>query len=218
MENTVHTDSISVWTVFFMRFILKLGVICGIVYCLAFSAGLISDNAQLKSELIRMHIVANSDSPEDQAIKLQVRDAILEHLQPVMQKITDKEEACRYIRDNLQKLEQTVNQTLEALGENKTATVRLVKEEFGIRKYDTFSLPSGIYDALRVEIGEGEGQNWWCVAFPSLCVPATTDEFVDAAASSGFSDTLVRTVVEDEEYEIRFFFMDLLGRMENFFH
>ena len=201
-----------------MKFILKLGVICAIVYCLIFSTGLISDKAQLKNELIRMHIVANSDSPEDQAVKLQVRDAIVSYLQPVMQTITDKEEACRYIRENLQQLEEKANQVLKDLGENKTVTVSLLQEKFGIRKYDTFSLPSGIYDALRVQIGEGEGQNWWCVAFPTLCLPATTDEFSDAAVSSGFSDTLVKTVAEEEGYRIRFFFLDLLGRVENFFH
>lgn len=201
-----------------MRFILKLGVICAIVYALASSAGLIADKVQLKNELIRMHIIANSDTPEDQAVKLQVKDAIVAYLQPVMETITDKEAAGRYIQENLQKLEEIANQTLEKLGENKRAKASLVEEEFGIRKYDTFTLPSGIYDALRIEIGEAEGQNWWCVAFPSLCLPATTDGFADTAASSGFSDTLVNTVSETKGYEIRFFFLDLLGRMENFFH
>ena len=201
-----------------MRFILKLGVICAIVYALASSAGLIADKAQLKNELIRMHIVANSDSAEDQAVKLQVKDAIVAYLQPVMQKFTNKEEALSFIRENLQKLEQMANQVLKDLGEDTTATVRVTEEEFDSRKYDTFTLPSGIYDAIRVKIGDGEGQNWWCVAFPTLCLPATADEFADTAAASGFSDTLVKMVSEENGYEIRFFFLDLLGKMENFFH
>lgn len=201
-----------------MRFILKLGILFLIVYFLVFSTGLVSDKAQLKNELIRMHVVANSDSPEDQAVKLQVKDALVSYLQPVMTAAANKEEAFRYIRENLQQLEEKANQVLKDLGENKTATVSLVKEKFDVRKYDTFSLPSGIYDALRVQIGEGEGQNWWCVAFPTLCMPATSDEFADRAASSGFSDTLVRTVSKEEGYEIRFFFLDLIGKVENFFH
>ncbi len=201
-----------------MRFILKLSILSLIVYFFVFSTGLISDKAQLKNELIRMHIVANSDLPEDQAVKLQVKDALVSYLQPIMQSTGNKEEAFCYIRENLQQLEEKANQVLSNLGENKTATVRLVKEKFNVRKYDTFSLPSGIYDSLRVEIGDGEGQNWWCVAFPTLCMPATTDEFADQAASSGFSDTLIKTVSEEDGYEIRFFFLDFLGKVENFFH
>lgn len=201
-----------------MRFILKLGIICAIIYCVASSVGLIADKAQLKNELIRLHIVANSDSAEDQAVKLQVRDAIVAYLQPAVQKFTDKEEAYRYIRENLQNLEETANKVLKDLGENITATVSLTEEEFDVRKYDTFTLPSGIYDAIRIEIGAAEGKNWWCVAFPSLCLPATTDAFADTAAASGFSDSLVKTVSEPDGYEIRFFFLDLLGKVENFFH
>lgn len=201
-----------------MRFILRIGAFLVIVYCLVLCAGLISDKAQLKNELIRVHIVANSDSAEDQVVKLQVRDAIVSYLQPVLETITNKDEAYHYIQENLQRLEETANQILEDFGENITATVRLTQEEFGIREYDTFTLPSGVYDAIRVEIGAAEGQNWWCVAFPSFCLPATTDAFANTAVSAGFSDTLVKTVSEEGGYEIRFFFLDLLGRMENFFH
>lgn len=201
-----------------MRFILKLGILCAVVYFIASWTGLLADNAQLKNETIRLHIVANSDSAEDQQVKLQVKDAIVEYLQPVMKTITDKEEASQFIRENLQKLEQVANQALKAIGENKIATVSLTEEEFGVREYETFILPSGVYDALRVQIGDGAGKNWWCVAFPTLCLPATAEEFADTAAGSGFSDTLVKTVAEKEKYEIRFFFLDLLGRVENFFH
>ncbi len=201
-----------------MRIILRLCVICGIIYCIASFTGLMRDKVQLHDKVIRMHIVANSDSKEDQEVKLQVRDAILSYLQPVIEKFTDKEQAYQFVQDNLQKLEEVANLALRDLGEDKTATVSLTEEEFDIRKYDTFTLPSGCYDTLRVQIGEGEGKNWWCVTFPTLCLPSTTDAFADTAASSGFSDTLVETIAENEGYQIRFFFLDLLGRMENFFH
>lgn len=201
-----------------MRKILKLGIVCAAAYFLIACAGLMADKAQLKNELIRMHIVANSDSEKDQAVKLQVKDAIVSYLQPIMVKFTDKEEASQYIRDHLQKIEEIANGVLKELGENKTAAVTLTQEAFDIRKYETFSLPSGIYDALRVEIGAAEGKNWWCVAFPSLCTPAAGEEFADTAAASGFSDTLTKTVAEEDGYEIRFFFLDMLGRLEIFFH
>ncbi len=201
-----------------MKMILKFGLFCAFVYVLLFCAGLLSDKAQLSSELIRMHVVANSDSEEDQAVKLQVKDVLVSYLQPVMEKLTNKEEAYQYIQEHLQELEEVANGFLSELGENKTAAVSLTREEFGIRQYDTFSLPSGIYDSLRVVIGEGEGKNWWCVAFPALCMPATTNEFADAAVSSGFSDSLTNTLTDDGAYEIRFFFLDLLGKLEILFH
>lgn len=202
-----------------MRFILKIGIICAAVYFVASCSGLIADKAQLKNNLIRMHIVANSDSDEDQAVKLQVKDAVVSYLQPIMDKFTSKEEASQYIREHLQKIEEIANNVLKELGENKTVSVSLTQEAFGVRNYDTFSLPSGVYDALRVVIGEGEGKNWWCVAFPALCLPATEAEFSASAAASGFSDSLTKTIItENNGCEIRFYFLDLLGKVENFFH
>ena len=201
-----------------MRFILKLGIFCAVIYFFVFSTGLISDNAQLKNSLIRLHVVANSDSEEDQQIKLQVRDAVLAYLEPVMQAITSKEEAVQFIQENMQKIENIANEVLKSLGESQTANVSFLQEKFDIRNYETFSLPSGIYDALRIEIGEGEGENWWCVAFPTLCMPTTEADFEATAVSSGFSDTLVSTITEDRQYQIRFLFLDWIGRMENFFN
>ncbi len=200
-----------------MRKILKWGCIAAIAYFLIYSTGLLSDNAQLKNNLIRMHIVANSDSQEDQEVKLKVKDAIVSYLEPAMEKITNKEDAWQYISENLHNLEDKANQVLKDLGQKVTATVKLTREEFDKREYDTFSLPSGVYDSLRVQIGAGEGKNWWCVAFPTLCMPATTDEFSDTAVSSGFSDPLVNTLAEEKEYQVRFFFLDLIGKVEKIF-
>ena len=97
-----------------------------------------------------------------------------------------------------------------------TATVSLCLEEFATRVYDTFTLPAGLYESLRIVIGEGEGQNWWCVMFPSFCLPATSEGFEEVACGAGFSDTLTQTL--EGEYEIRFFFLDALGAVENFLH
>ena len=99
-----------------MRIIFRLGIICAIIYCFTLFTGIINDKTQLQDGVIRMHIVANSDSPEDQQVKLQVRDAILSYLQPVVQKFTNKEEAYQFIQENLQQLEDVVNQKLKELG------------------------------------------------------------------------------------------------------
>ena len=91
-------------------------------------------------------------------------------------------------------------------------------EEFATRYYDTFTLPAGIYEALRITIGEGEGQNWWCVVFPTLCVGATVEEFEETAHCAGFSDGLTGALTGEDGYEVRFFFLDALGKLENFLH
>ena len=95
------------------------------------------------------------------------------------------------------------------------AKVTLCKEVFDIRHYDTFSLPAGVYHSLRIIIGEGQGKNWWCVSFPSLCLPATTAGFSDTAVSAGFSAPLVKSLSGNENYEIHFFFLNQLGKLEN---
>ena len=200
-----------------MKTIRKLGLTCLCLTVLCVCTLLLKDKVHLRNDLIRLHVVANSDSEEDQAIKLQVRDSVVDYLYPAMQSLNNKEEAYRYIRDNLAQIEKTVNSKLDDLGVSDRAVVTLDQEQFSVRHYDTFSLPSGVYDALRVEIGDASGQNWWCVVFPSLCIPAAAPEFEDTAVSSGFDNGLVKTITRQNGYEIRFFLLDLIGKVENFF-
>ena len=93
------------------------------------------------------------------------------------------------------------------------AVVTLCRETFDIRKYDTFTLPAGVYESLRVVIGEGQGHNWWCVAFPTLCMSATTEDFEAAAQTAGMDENLSETLTGG--YQLRFFLLDALGRAEN---
>ena len=199
-----------------MKKLLKRVFVCFLLVCLVFTGALIADRQKLRSELIRLHVVAASDSEEDQAIKLRVRDAVLESLQEGLRDVTDIEAAKAYIRSQLPRLEAVANEVLAASGCGDVAAVKLQVEEFAARVYDTFTLPAGVYDALRITIGEGEGQNWWCVAFPSLCIGATTEEFEAVAAGAGFSDDLTGSLTG--EYEVRFYLLDLLGQLENFLH
>ena len=199
-----------------MKKLLRRIFICFLAVCFVYLGALIADREKLKSELVRLHVVAASDSAEDQAIKLQVRDAVLESLQASLNGVTDIGEAKAYIEANLPKIEAVANQVLAASGCGDVATVSLQIEEFAARVYDTFSLPAGLYDSLRITIGEGEGRNWWCVTFPTLCIPATTEGFEAVAAGAGFSDELTGTLTG--EYEVRFYLLDLLGQLENFLH
>lgn len=188
-----------------------------IALCACFAAcfwiwGLMGDRQTLNEELLRLHVVANSDNSQDQAIKLRVRDAVIESISEDLAKIGDIETAKAYIRENLPKIQQAANAILVALGCEPTAQVTLQQEVFDTRVYDTFTLPAGVYESLRVTIGEGAGKNWWCVVFPTLCVPATSDGFEDVAAGAGFPDSLTKSL--EGEYEIRFYLLDLLGRWQ----
>ena len=173
------------------------------------------DRQTLNENLIRLHVVANSDSSEDQETKIMVRDAVVEYLQPIMEQFPTKEQAMGFIRENLSALEDIANDILAKIGAKETAVVSLEPEAFGTREYDTFTLPAGVYDALRIEIGAADGKNWWCVVFPSLCLPATGDGFQDTAVSSGFSETLTDTLSGEDGYELRFFLLDCIGKIEN---
>ena len=200
-----------------MQKAVKRVVICFGLACFFWCGTLIADRQKLNQELIRLHVVANSDSEPDQAIKLQARDAVTDSLRDAMESVADVEEAKQWLQNNLQLIQNIANETLKSAGSSDYAAVSLCKEVFDTRYYDTFTLPAGVYNALRITIGEGAGRNWWCVVFPSLCVPATADGFEAAAASAGFSDTLSHTLTDKEEYEIRFFLLDALGKLENIF-
>ena len=182
------------------------------------SITVISDKRMLRQELVRLHVVAASDSAEDQAMKLRLKDAVVESLRGDMEKLRDAEEAKAYLQENLPKIESFANQVLQEAGCGDTAQVRLALEEFSTRVYDTFTLPAGLYDALRITIGEGEGKNWWCVVFPGLCLPATGVGFQETASCAGFSNALSGALAGEEKYEIRFWVLDVLGQAENLWH
>ena len=201
----------------FMKKILKRLVFLLVLVSCFYTGALLADKEKLHDELIRLHVVGASDSMEDQTIKLQVRDAIIVSLQQALEDATDIEQAKSYIQEHLPQIEAAANAVLQELGSEDIAVVSFMEEAFPIRDYDTFSLPSGVYNSLRITIGDGNGKNWWCVVFPSLCFQASSTGVEDVAAGAGFSDELSNTVTRQEGYQIRFYFLDMLGKIENFF-
>ena len=191
--------------------------ICFLLAAIVWSLGILHDRKMLNDNLIRLHVVANSDMLQDQNIKLQVKDAVVESLKEDLAGISDISEARQYLSENLPRIQQTVNTVLEKSGIENRSTVTLCRERFDTRYYDTFALPAGVYESLRIVIGNGDGHNWWCVAFPSLCLPSSRTEFEDAAVEAGFSETLSSTLAEDGDFEVRFFLLDQIGRLENIF-
>lgn len=198
-----------------MKKLCKRVLFCALTAVIVWSAMLIADREILNDQLIRFHVVAASDSAEDQAVKRKVRDAVLEAIRTDLDALTDVDAAKAYLEEQIPKIQAIANSTLAAAGISQEAVVSLCREAFDTRVYETFTLPAGLYETLRIVIGEGEGHNWWCVTFPSLCMAATTEAFQDAAVGAGFSEELTDTLMEKEKHEVRFFFLDQLGRLEN---
>jgi stage II sporulation protein R len=161
--------------------------------------------------------VADTDDPIDQEVKLLVRDEILSLLETVKSNASTKQEAMGLLRKQLPELQKAANDLLRNMGMCYNAEVTLQEEPFPARNYDTFSLPSGIYDSIRVTIGDGEGKNWWCVVFPDLCGAAAAVDVEDTAVEAGISDSLSKTLTQADGYQIRFWLLDCIGKLQIFF-
>ena len=200
----------------FMKKLIKISICLFVLASLLYLRDVWQDKKALQENLIRLHVVANSDLQEDQEIKLKVKDAVVAHLQPVLADFDSKEQAMCYVEDNISSIQKVANEALAELGVEECAVVSLGREAFDTRQYNTFALPTGIYDSLRIQIGEGRGKNWWCVVFPTLCLPATSEGFQDAAVSSGFSKSLGKSLVNGRNF--RFYILDCFGKVEKLFH
>ncbi len=138
----------------------------------------------LSDKLIRLHVLAHSDAPADQSLKLQVRDRILSETGPLLAGARDRSEAEALLRASLPQLAEAARDALSASGCTYPVTLELREAEFPTRFYGAFALPAGRYLSLRVLIGAGAGRNWWCVAFPPLCGAASLDGASDAFTAS----------------------------------
>jgi len=185
--------------------ILCLTALVAVITCTA--AVLQRQQQELSDKMVRLHVVANSDSEHDQQLKLLVRDAVL----AVTQELPDKEA----LAESLPQIQLAAERCLRENGSRDCVVVTLKKERFPTRVYDNFALPSGIYTALRVTIGEGKGHNWWCVAFPSICFRATAEDLQDAAVSAGFSQPEVNLITEDGGYVLKFKALELLQSLKD---
>lgn len=165
-------------------------IICAISYVEAVSTD-ISDS------VFRLHVIANSDSDEDQSLKYKVRDNLLNYMNDICKNCTSKEEAINIVSEHQEEFKQVALETIKNEGYSYDIKIEIGNFEFPTKQYGDISLPAGFYDALKVEIGEAKGRNWWCVMFPSLC-------FVDI--SSGIvpeeSKEELQNVLSDEEYAI----------------
>lgn len=165
--------------------------------------------------VLRLHVLADSDREEDQAIKLQVRDALLRRCEPLLRDAASRREAEEILREQLDELTEEAQKVLEQLGSNAPVSLELSQEEYPTRAYERCAFPSGSYLSLRVRIGSGEGQNWWCVLFPPLCLSAASDRDAENAfISVGFTDEQYRVITETDSptYTVRFKLLEVLEK------
>lgn len=175
--------------------------------------------AEITQDVMRLHVIANSDSPEDQAVKLKVRDAVLKESEKWYRGAETMEEANSLICTHLQSIREAAQRALEENGSPDTAKAVVTEMYFTTRDYGEFSLPAGKYRTLRVTIGEGKGKNWWCIVFPSLCLPASE------GANGGSRDDLLAELPENEreiignpgQYQIKFKAVEWLEGLKSLF-
>ena len=147
----------------------ELALMCGVLCALALGGWLDREQERLADQVIRLHVIANSDSPEDQALKLEVRDQVLAHAEELYPAGADRTAAAAAIQEHLPELAAAGQRVLEERGCDYAVRAELTETWFPTKEYEDFALPAGEYTALRVVIGEGAGQNWWCVLYPGLC-------------------------------------------------
>lgn len=181
----------------------ELALLLALAVTLLWGAVCVQRQDALQQKLIRLHVLANSDDAVDQELKLLVRDRVLTLAQEILTQAADREQAQRQLTEALPRLRQAAEETLAAAGCDDSVEARLEEADFPTRDYDGFSLPAGRYLSLRIIIGEGQGQNWWCVVFPPLCSSAACS-WQDTAQSGGLDGEDVSLMAEEDGYVLRF--------------
>ena len=181
---------------------IELGVLFGLICAITLSFARFEVRCdELRENILRLHIVANSDTEADQTLKLAVRDKILENTSTLFEDCTDLISAQAAAQDNLDLIADTAQQVIDENGLSYSAKVSVGDAYFNTREYDDFTLPAGTYRSLIVTLGEGKGKNWWCVVFPAVCLPAAADE---ASLTDSVSKSSAKVAENPQKYVMKF--------------
>lgn len=175
-----------------------------IISCLSFER----ECDDIRHKVMRLHVIANSDSGYDQELKLKVRDRILKESEMIFGNSDNLEKAEKSVAKGMDKLRKCAEKVISEQGYNYTVEVKAEPSYFPTRTYESVTLPAGYYKSLKVIIGEGKGKNWWCVLFPPMCLPAVTKE--EDVLSTVLSQEEVQLVKAKPEYEVRFWIVEKL--------
>ena len=169
--------------------------------------------AEIYDSVVRLHVLANSDSEYDQALKLQVRDGVLASTAELLSDCTTREQALEVIGANLDTIRRSAQEVIEREGAEYDVTVKLCEEDYPTKNYESVCFPAGRYMSLQVCIGEAEGKNWWCVLFPGMCLSAASKTDAEQAfIQAGLSPEQYKLVTESDgaKYKLRFKFLEIL--------
>ena len=169
----------------------------------------------VKEDVVRLHILANSDSEIDQEVKLKVRDALLETNASILSDSVTKENAKEHFESSKEILLKTAKKTLKENGFNYNVKITLQEEYFNTRSYGNLTFPAGQYTAIKVVLGEGEGKNWWCVMFPPLCVPAADGLETNETTADYLTQSGEKIVNSGEKYIVKFKLLEIYEELRN---
>lgn len=184
----------------------EFSIILGLIFSILLSfTGFDASCSEIKREVLRLHVIANSDSDEDQQLKLLVRETVLEQSEDIFAHSKNKSEALLSAKNNLSKIVSSAQKTVYENGYSYTVTGEVCKSYFPQKEYVNFTLPAGYYDAVRIKIGKAEGKNWWCVLFPEVCLSAS------ANLSETLSSSSTDAVENPQNYKVRFKVVEIIS-------
>ncbi len=173
----------------------------------------ISEDMEIYDKTLRLHIPANSDSADDQGLKLKVRDAVIEVMKEPLSDCKTKEAATEVAKRMIPIIKATTDRVIAENGKDYKATVSITEEYYPKKEYEGITLPAGSYTSLKIELGEAEGKNWWCVLFPQVCTG--TAEAKTVLAEVGFTANQIRLLTEQEsgEYTVKFKIVEIIEKL-----
>ena len=192
---------------------IDISVFLTLIICIIATVSFENDCKGIREEVLRLHVIANSDEDYDQELKLKVRDAVLSSGEKVFSGSEDIISAESEIADKKDVILHSAVETIRNLGYDYDVKIELARSYFPTRTYDNLTLPAGYYKAVRIIIGEGKGKNWWCIMFPPLCLPSATKK--DEIISTFLTEEEMDIVTADPDYEVRFWIVEKYYELKN---
>lgn len=200
------------YTTYAKRMMWALGIGILVTVCVSMMSGFTKDCSDIRDSVLRLHILANSDSEQDQTLKLQVRDRILKETEDLFNNTTSVLNAQEQAAQNIRKIIDIAEDEVQKQGFDYKVDAQVCNQFFDTRVYENFSLPAGHYNALRITIGEAKGHNWWCVLYPPMCLPGAMpqEELQDSDLTSSQCDIIEKP----ETYQVEFAIVELWEKLK----
>ncbi|MCD7723064.1 MAG: stage II sporulation protein R [Clostridiales bacterium] len=180
-----------------------------LLFCF-YIAPFVSTSEKISTDVFRLHILANSDSDEDQNLKLKVRDAVLEASNEIFTSSLTIDETIELCSENLDVFKAAAENCIKENGYDYGVNIYIAKEYFETRQYESITLPGGVYNALKIEIGQGAGQNWWCVMFPAICLSAVSEDEIEEILDADE----IELINSGQKYKVKFKIVEIYEKIK----